>query len=81
MGKIEHLDEFNFLIGFRLIDVYESEITEKDENGKEVCGGFATIMQFTNDKNVGVDLDIINGEVSIGKPYAITDEGTPISKE
>ncbi len=77
MGKIEHLDEFNFLIGFRLVDVYESEITEKDENGKEVCGGFATIMQFANDKNVGVDVDIVNGEVSIGKPYAITDEGLP----
>ena len=78
MGKIEHLDEFNFLIGFRLIDVYESEITEKDENGKEVCGGFVTIMQFANDKNVGVDVDIVNGEVNIGKPYAITDEGLPV---
>ena len=80
MGKIEHLDEFNFLIGFRIVDVYESEVTEKDEIGRDVCGGFATIMKFANDKNVGVDVDIVNGEVKISEPYAITDEGFPVKK-
>ena len=75
MGKIEHLNEFDFLIGFRLV-----EVAEKDENGRDVCGGFATIMQFANDKNVGVDVDIVNGEVKISEPYAITDEGFPVKK-
>ena len=69
----EKLDEFNGLIGFRLVEAYEQMAPSND-------GGFADIitLRFENDNHVAIEVDFIDGEPHIGKFYAVGEDGKRI---
>lgn len=67
------LDEFNILKGFKFGMAIET-VVECSDGTKD----FATIMSFANDKNVAIDLVIIDGELKLGEPYAVDNELRPL---
>lgn len=67
MLEKEYLDNFNALIGFKFYEAYEQN--------------FVTVMRFTNDRNVEIDVCIVDGEVQITEPFAIDNEYLPLEKE
>ena len=75
MGEISYLDEFNVLNGFKFVQAYET--VAKCSDGTE---DIATIMTFVNEKNVAIDVVIIEGELKLGEPYAVDDELRPLTK-
>lgn len=70
---MEHLDEFNVLSGFKFLEAYNQIAPCSDGTTAEV-----TTPRFYNDKKVGIDVDVIDGEIRISEPYAINEDFEPI---
>lgn len=61
--------DFAKLIGFKLADV---------KNEKATCEGESLeVIDFTfiNDHNVAINMSLIDGELSISEPYAVSNGG------
>lgn len=71
--RVETLDEFELLRGFKFLEARES--TTKYEDGR--CESI-TAMKFVNEKNVAVDVLFVDGEIMFDGPYAVTDEYEPL---
>lgn len=71
---MEHLDEFDILSGFKFIEAYEQ--TANCSNGTKE---YVTTLRFANDKNVGVDIDVVGGELHLSEPYAVNEDYEPIN--
>lgn len=67
MNEKEYLDNFSVLVGFKFYEAYEQN--------------FATVMRFTNERNVEIDVCIVDGEARITEPFAIDNEYLPLEKE
>lgn len=76
MGDITYLDEFDILSGFKFIQAYET-VAECSDGTTDIV----TIMTFANDKNVAIDLTIIDGELKLCEPYAVDDSFEPLNKK
>lgn len=70
---MEHLDEFDALIGFKFYDAYETEM--KNSKGETE---FATAIRFYNDRHVMIDVYVIEGEFHIQEPYAVNEDFEPV---
>ena len=71
-NKVERLEEFDFICGFKLLEVNYTEAQCSDGTTTD-----AIIMTFHNEKHVAVDVLFIDGEVRPTEPYAITDDYEP----
>lgn len=65
---MEHLEEFDRLSGFKFLEAYEQMANYSDGTKTNVI-----TLRFYNDKNVAVDVDVIDGGFHISEPYAIND--------
>lgn len=77
---MEELEEMNILQGFKFYKAETgcAETSIKGKRGEDVP---VIVMMFVNDKNVAIDVAIIDMEVQIGEPYAIDDEFRPLKKK
>lgn len=71
MDGIDIIEDFNVLRGFKFFRAYESPVRTKDKNGNEQLETFATVIEFRNDNQVGIDITFIDGEYFIDNPYAV----------
>lgn len=71
---LEHLDEFSVLSGFRFLEAYTQMGNCSDGTKVEI-----TTLRFYNDKSVGIDIEIIDGELSLSEPYAINSDFEPVN--
>ena len=69
MEVLKDIEEFNILIGFKLVAAKTTEAICSDGTVTDV-----DILTFANDKNVAVDVVFIDGEIHIDEPYAVDDE-------
>lgn len=72
---MEHLEDFNVLAGFKFLEAYEQMANCSDGTKTEVI-----TLRFFNDKHVGIDVDLIDGEFHISEPYAINNDYEAIDK-
>lgn len=70
---MERLEEFDILQNFKFLEAHETMADCSDGTKASVL-----IMKFVNDKNVAIDVTIIDGEWHIEEPYAVTDEYLPL---
>lgn len=77
---MELLEELDILQNFKFLKA-ETGWAETSINGKKSDDVPLIIMMFVNDKNVAIELSIIDMEVHIGEPYAIDDEFRPLKKK
>ena len=72
---MEKLDEFCILNGFKFLEAHET-IADCDDG----TNAYVLILRFVNDKNVCIEVTVIDGEWKIEEPYAVTDEYLPLKK-
>ena len=70
-----NLEEFNKLTGFKFLEAYGQEEICSDGTTTEVI-----TLRFCNDKHVGIDLDLIDGELHILDPYEINGDYEAVDK-
>lgn len=70
---MERLDEFDILQNFKFLEAHETMADCSDGTKANVL-----IMKFVNEKNVAIDVTIIDGEWKIEEPYAVDDEYIPL---
>lgn len=80
MSEMEYLEELTMLAGFKFYKA-ERGWAETSINGKKSDDVPLIIMTFVNDKNVAVDISIIDMEVTVNEPYAVDDEFKPLKGE
>ena len=72
---MERLDEFDILHSFKFLEAHETIADCSDGTKATVL-----IMKFVNDKNVAIDVTVIDGEWRIEEPYAVDDDYRPLKK-
>lgn len=77
---MELLEELGILQNFKFLKA-ETGWAETSINGVKDREVPVIIMTFVNDKNVAIDISIIEMEVSVGEPYAVDDEFKPLKGE
>ena len=72
---MDRIEEFDILQGFKFLEAYEQIVNSDDGSKADVI-----VMKFYNDKNVAVEITLIDGEWQVGEPYAIDNDFNPINK-
>lgn len=80
MREKEYLDNFEVLNGFTFYEAY-NQFCESTVNGNPVEDTLVTTLRFVNERNVEIDVFLIDGELQIGEPFAIDNEFEPLEKE
>lgn len=71
--SVDYLGEFDILKGFKFLEASETMADGSDGSVSNVL-----IMKFVNEKNVAIEVTIIDGEWRIEEPYAVTDDYFPL---
>ena len=78
MQKIEELTELIPAYGFKLVNA-TTQLADAKVDGKSVGLNSVITLEFLNNHHVKIDVDIIEGEIHIGEPYAVdVDQGTDL---
>ena len=72
---MERINEFDILRYFKFFEAHETIADFSDGTKAGVL-----IMKFVNDKNVAIDVTIIEGEWKIEEPYAVDEDFRPLNK-
>ena len=72
---MERLKEFDILSGFKFLEANLTEATWSDGTSTDIL-----IMTFVNDKQVAIDVTVIDGEWNITEPYAVDKDYKPLKR-